>query len=340
MKITPEQIKTQLTKNISPVYFAFGKEQLLIEKTVDNIKNILSAKNFNEKIRFYVEAKFNWTEVFQENYNNSLFASNKIIEIRINKANINKEDTKAIQEILKNLQENIVIIIVANALTMAQKNSAWFADINAKGVIIEHWEIPSYKLSHWIATNIKEAGLTADKEIIESIAYATEGNLLASMQEINKLKLAYPDGKIAKEQYLQQIYAQYDYSVFGLIDKALIGDVKQINKIFNSLLQKGVVMLIIVNLLYKELKSLLKMSLELQNQEKMAVVLQKNGVWQQRQACISKALNNNSYKDIQELILSLGRIDQSIKGMDNINTKDAMRNILIRLAGFNNICNQ
>ena len=155
------------------------------------------------------------------------------------------------------------------------------------------------------------------------------------MQEIKKLKLANPVGKINKKEYLQEIYAQYDYSVFGLIDTALIGDVNKVNKIFNSLIKKDTLMLFITNALYKELKSLMKMALELKDKQTMQAVLANNNVWQKRQPFIKKALNNHSYKDIQKLILSLGRIDRSIKGVDNLNVNDAIRNILIRLCGFN-----
>jgi DNA polymerase-3 subunit delta len=46
-----------------------------------------------------------------------------------------------------------------------------------------------------------ELELKSSQKVAESIAYYTEGNLLASMQEIQKLKMAYPDGNIDTQDY-------------------------------------------------------------------------------------------------------------------------------------------
>lgn len=335
MKIKPEQLKYNLEKEVKPIYFIFGKEILLVEQTLESIKKSLFKKGFEEKICFHIEDKFNWNNIFNENYNNSLFANKKIIEIRMHNTNINSKNSKAISEIADNLQEDTVIIICANKLDMKQQKSNWFKKIDNKGAIIQHWEIENHRLPSWILSNMQNLGLKADMEVVNAIAYYTEGNLLASMQEITKLKLSYPDGQVDKEQYLEDMYEQYDYSVFGLIDTALIGDAGKVNKIFNSLIKKATPIILIVGSLYYELQSLVKMAMELNNNKTIDTVLMNNNVWKKRQPFIKKALKNHSYKNIQKLILSLGRIDRSIKGVDNLNVYDETRSILIKLCAIN-----
>ena len=44
---------------------------------------------------------------------------------------------------------------------------------------------------------MRQLGLNQNNDVANAIAYATEGNLLAAMQEIQKLQIAYPDGNIA-----------------------------------------------------------------------------------------------------------------------------------------------
>jgi DNA polymerase III delta subunit len=63
-----------------------------------------------------------------------------------------------------------------------------------------------------------ELELKSSQKVAESIAYYTEGNLLASMQEIQKLKMAYPDGNIDTQDYLIQLNQQSQYTVYNLID--------------------------------------------------------------------------------------------------------------------------
>ena len=47
-----------------------------------------------------------------------------------------------------------------------------------------------------------QLGLKTNNEVAEAIAYCTEGNLLASMQEIQKLQIAYPGGVVSSTSEL------------------------------------------------------------------------------------------------------------------------------------------
>ena len=102
---------------------------------------------------------------------------------------------------------------------------------------------------------MSQLGLESNTEVANAIAYCTEGNLLATMQEIQKLKIAYPDGKINLQQYLNQIDQQSQYTVFGMIDSALQGDTDKVNKIFRSLKDDSTPPVILISSLYRELKN-------------------------------------------------------------------------------------
>jgi DNA polymerase-3 subunit delta len=43
----------------------------------------------------------------------------------------------------------------------------------------------------------------------------------------------------------------------------------------------------------------------------------------------------HSYQKLQKLLLTLGRIDRSVKGMDNLNVYDELRSVVITLSGKN-----
>jgi DNA polymerase-3 subunit delta len=75
------------------------------------------------------------------------------------------------------------------------------------------------------------------------------------------------------------------------------------------------------------------MSVELKHNEPIEAILEKHRVWQKRKPLISNALNKHSYQRLQKLLLSLGRIDRSLKGMDNLNVYDELQSVLITLSG-------
>tara|TARA_B000000475_G_scaffold54353_1_gene42729 strand:- start:226 stop:1248 length:1023 start_codon:yes stop_codon:yes gene_type:complete len=336
MNIKPEQLQNSLSNQLASTYFAFGAEILLVEQSLSMIKGIARENGFKERFRFDIDGNFSWDSIISLISSPSLFAEKRIIECRFTTGKIGVKGSKALTEILETLPDDILLIISSGKLEMAQQKSKWFKTLDKKGIIIQHWEVQSNQLVGWITRNMSQLGLDSNIEVANAIAYCTEGNLLASMQEIQKLKIAYPDGKINLREYLNQIDQQSQYSVFGMIDSALQGDTDKVNKIFNSLIDDSTPPVILVSSLYREIKNLVNMSIELKTNQTIESILNNHRVWQKRKPLISNALKKHSYQKLQKLLLRLGRIDRSLKGMDNLDVYDELQNVVIALSGKNN----
>ena len=336
MNIKPEQLQNSLSNQLASTYFAFGAEILLVEQSLSMIKGIARENGFKERFRFDIDGNFSWDSIISLICSPSLFAEKRIIECRLTTGKIGVKGSKALTEILETLPDDILLIISSGKLEMAQQKSKWFKTLDKKGIIIQHWEVQSNQLVVWITRNMSQLGLDSNIEVANAIAYCTEGNLLASMQEIQKLKIAYPDGKINLREYLNQIDQQSQYSVFGMIDSALQGDTDKVNKVFNSLVDDSTPPVILVSSLYREIKNLVNMSIELKTNQTIESILNNHRVWQKRKPLISNALKKHSYQKLQKLLLRLGRIDRSLKGMDNLDVYDELQNIAIALSGKNN----
>jgi DNA polymerase-3 subunit delta len=336
MNIKPEQLQNSLSNQLASTYFAFGAEILLVEQSLSMIKGIARENGFNERFRFDIDGNFSWDSIISLISSPSLFAEKRIIECRLTTGKIGVKGSKALTEILETLPDDILLIISSGKLEMAQQKSKWFKTLDKKGIIIQHWEVQSNQLVGWITRNMSQLGLDSNIEVANAIAYCTEGNLLASMQEIQKLKIAYPDGKINLREYLNQIDQQSQYSVFGMIDSALQGDTDKVNKVFNSLVDDSTPPVILVSSLYREIKNLVNMSIELKTNQAIESILNNHRVWQKRKPLISNALKKHSYQKLQKLLLRLGRIDRSLKGMDNLDVYDELQNVVIALSGKNN----
>ena len=336
MNIKPEQLQNSLSNQLASTYFAFGAEILLVEQSLSMIKGIAGENGFIERFRFDIDGNFSWDSIISLISSPSLFAEKRIIECRLTTGKIGVKGSKALTEILETLPDDILLIISSGKLEMAQQKSKWFKTLDKKGIIIQHWEVQSNQLVGWITRNMSQLGLDSNIEVANAIAYCTEGNLLASMQEIQKLKIAYPDGKINLREYLNQIDQQSQYSVFGMIDSALQGDTDKVNKVFNSLVDDSTPPVILVSSLYREIKNLVNMSIELKTNQTIESILNNHRVWQKRKPLISNALKKHSYQKLQKLLLRLGRIDRSLKGMDNLDVYDELQNVVIALSGKNN----
>ena len=333
MKIKPDQLSKNLSNGLESLYFIFGPEILLVEQSLTLIKKTAKENNFSDCVRFDIDGLFPWDTINNEMANPSLFSEKRIIECRLTTGKIGLKGSKALTELVDTLTDDILLIISTGKLDMNQQKSKWFKALDKKGAIIQHWEVQNEHLVGWIINQMTQLGLKTNKEVAEAIAYCTEGNLLASMQEIQKLKIAYPDGHINADEFLNQIDQQSHYSVFGLIDAALKGDSAKVNKVFNSLVDEMTPPVIIISSLYREIKSLATMSVELKQNEPIEDIFEKHRVWQKRKPLISNALKKHPYQRLQKLLLSLGRIDRSLKGMDNLNVYDELRSVVITLSG-------
>ena len=339
MNIKPEQLHSSVSNQMASTYFAFGAEILLVEQSLSTIKAAARENGFTERFRFDIDGNFSWDSIISLISSPSLFAEKRIIECHLTSGKIGVRGSKALTEIVDVLPVDILLIISSGKLEIVQQKSKWFKALDKNGVIIQHWEVQSNQLVGWITGNMTQLGLNSNIEAANAIAYCTEGNLLATMQEIEKLKIAYPDGKINLKEYLDQIDQQSQYSVFGLIDSALLGDTDKVNKIFNSLVDDSIPPVILISSLYREIANLVMMSIELKTNDTLESILNNHRVWQKRKPFISNALKKHSYQKLQKILLKLGRIDRSLKGMDNLNVYDELQNVVISLSGNNNELN-
>ena len=335
MNIKPEQLQNHLSNQPASLYFAFGSEILLVEQSLTTIKDAAKKLGFDERFRFDIDGNFSWDAIFNLISSPSLFADKRIIECRLTTGKIGVKGSKALSELTENLPDDIMLIISSEKLDIAQQKSKWFKALDKKGVIIQHWEVQSEQLVGWIVNHMSQLGLNSSNEVANAIAYCTEGNLLATMQEIQKLQIAYPDGNIDLNEYLSQIDQQSQYTVFGMIDAALKGDTDKVYKIFSSLVDDSTPPVILISSLYREIKNLVTMSIELKTNQTIDTIFSNHRVWQKRKPLIAIALKKHSYQQLQKLLLKLGRIDRSLKGMDNLNVYDELQSIVITLSGKN-----
>ncbi len=333
MKIKAQQLNVQLANKLDAIYFVFGAEILLIEQSLAQINKAAKQAGFDEKVSFEIDANFDWDQIFGAISATSLFSPKRIIKCQLKTGKIGIKGAKALGEIVRTLPDDILLIVSTGKLDMAQQKSKWFKTLEQLGSVVQHFEVQSNYLLGWIANHMAELGLEANTEIAQSVAFCTEGNLTASMQEIQKLKMAYPNGKINTQEYLEQVNQQSKYTVYGLIDAALFGNINQVNKIYQTLISDMAMPIQLSSSLYREIKSVIEMSVELRQVKDINIVLQNHRVWNKRKPIITNALKRHPYQRLQKLLLSLGRIDRSIKGMDNLNVIDELHTLLLGLAG-------
>ena len=96
--------------------------------------------------------------------------------------------------------------------------------LEAQGAHIQVWPVTADQLPKWIKQRLNQAGIDASAEAVTILAERVEGNLLAAIQEIEKLKLLAVKGKVDASAMSAVVADSARYDLFEFVDKALSGD--------------------------------------------------------------------------------------------------------------------
>jgi len=123
------------------------------------------------------------------------------------------------------------------------------------------------------------------------------------------------------------------FSVYNLIDSALLGDGVRCQKILQNLRDEGLFPLIIVGALSRELRLLLPMIEKREDGQGINAILQANRVWFNRKQAVGSALQRLHSEDIWRLLDKVRKIDQTIKGMSLANPWDELSILVLQVSG-------
>ncbi|SFV62588.1 DNA polymerase III delta subunit [hydrothermal vent metagenome] len=313
MQIKSEQLEFDLKDKLASSYLLFGSEL------------------FGERESLELKDISDWDVLFTLLNTPSLFSSKRLIECHL-PAKMNVKFSNSLIKILETNTDD-VLVFISGKLDFQQQKSKWFNALNNNGYVVNHYEIQVNYLQPWIEKRMQKLGLKANKEVASMIAFYTEGNLLATQQELTKLKLTYPNGEIDFSSYSKQLEQQSQYTVYGLIDAALKADTPQVCKIHMVLKQEEIPIPIIVGALNKEVRQLINMAIEVRLKKNINQVLQEYKVWKTKMLMIENALKRLSYGVLQKMLMHLGRIERSEKGLDNLQVWDELLAVCLGISG-------
>jgi DNA polymerase-3 subunit delta len=224
-----------------------------------------------------------------------------------------------------------VLVIITAKLTAAQKKAKWFKAIEQAGEIITLWPIKPRELPRWISQRMQSAGLKASHECITMLAELTEGNLLATSQAIEKLRLLYPTETIAPKQLAAAIADTARFNVFDLVNYILAGDAPRVTRIIMGLRDEGTEAVFVLWALARELRLLIDYAFQIQQGQPMAQVIQRE--WANRKPLLQHTLKRHPLATWQKLLMQAGQIDAIIKGMKTGNAWNGLLDLSLAIAG-------
>lgn len=336
-KLRPEQLGAALSKSLAPIYLVSGDEPLLIQEACDAIRRAARQSGFSERELYHCDTGFDWGQVLTAANSLSLFAEQKIIELRIANGKPGDKGGKVLQEYAASPAPDNLLLIVTGKLDSAAQKSKWFKAIEDAGMHIQVWPITPAQLPRWIGQRLQQAGLKADGNAIDLLASRIEGNLLAASQEIEKLALLAHDNIVSYELMASVVADSARYDVFGLTDKALHGDARGAVKTLHGLKTEGTEPINILWALTRDIRSLVQISQAQAQGKPFEAAARQAGIWDKRQPLIQTALRRLKPAQVQQLLRKANGIDKAIKGMRNAEPWDELLDLTLNLAGVHSL---
>jgi len=321
MQNTATPFSEKLKKALDPVYLMSGDEILLVNENADLIRQSAAVQGFHQRQVFIVERGFDWHDFKARSDTFNLFSEKTILELRNPNAKFDKIATDILIQYLANPPKDKLLLIITSKLTPAAKKTKWYKAISEKGTVLPIWPLNGSKLTQFIQTRLKKYQLNAGNDCIHLLAELTQGNLLATDQAIQKLKLTLGNEKVTPEAITKIVNDASRFTVFDWSRFLLLGQTKKALHCLEVLRLTGTEPTLLLWLLAREVRIL----------HQYHQTKQFKNEWPLRQEQLKVAARRLHQNKLSQLLQELAQLDLIIKGLENGTIWTELEEVTVKL---------
>ena len=337
MKLNPAQLAKHLQGPLAPVYAVSGDDPLLCQEACDAIRAACRAREFSERQVFHVDASFDWNLLREAGASLSLFADKRLLELRMPGGKPGDDGVAVLLDYLARPAEDTVLLLSLPRLDGKTQKAKW-AKALIEGEVcqfVQIWPVDAAQLPQWLRQRLAQVGLAASAEAIDLLVARIEGNLLAAVQEIEKLRLLVDGDRLDAATVQASVADSARFDLFGLLDAALAGEAAHALRMLEGLRGEGVETPVILWGLARELRLLAGLA----QQHGQGVPLErliaqaKPPIFGKRQALVGRAVQRFPASRWNQLLGDAQRIDEQIKGQAPGDPWSGLAQLTLAIAG-------
>jgi len=245
VSLRPEQFGSHLAKAgpaLAALYVIAGDEPLLVIEAGDALRAAARQAGFTDRRSLLMDARSDWNALAGNASSGSLFGDKQLLEVRLPTGKPGKVGGDVLIRLAQQAEQGVddtLTVIQLPRLDRTLRAAPWFLALAKAGVLVDIPTIDRPALPAWIGTRLAAQGQSADRDALSWIADRVEGNLLAAHQEILKLGLAYPPGKLSIEQVQDAVMNVARYNAFKLREAIQAGDAVRVVRMLEGLRAEG-----------------------------------------------------------------------------------------------------
>ena len=319
MELNVDRIAAQLAgEPLRPAYLVAGPEPLLVLEAADAVRVAARAQGIEEREVHDMEGRdADWDALAASIHAPSLFASRRLIEVRLPTGKPGNEGNKLVCEFCAQPPADVVLLVVANEWSNRHAGK-WSEAIGRVGHSCIAWQVKPHELNGWIDRRLRSRGVKAAPDAVARLAQRIEGNLLAAAQEVDKLALLMQGDAAAKPLDAEAMDAlvadSARFDVFRLVDAALSGNPPQVARMLAGLRAEGEAVPALMGMVVKELQT----TAALARARNLAAECKAQRIWPAKEAVYKRALGRHPPERWQRFLAEAGRVDRISKGRGRV----------------------
>ena len=319
MELNVDRIAAHLAgEPLRPAYLVAGPEPLLVLEAADAVRVAARAQGIEEREVHDMEGRdAGWDAVAASIHAPSLFASRRLIEVRLPTGKPGNEGSKLVCEFCAQPPADVVLLVVANEWSNRHAGK-WSEAIGRVGHSCIAWQVKPHELNGWIDRRLRSRGVKAAPDAVARLAQRIEGNLLAAAQEVDKLALLMQGDAAAKPLDAEAMDAlvadSARFDVFRLVDAALSGNPPQVARMLAGLRAEGEAVPALMGMVVKELQT----TAALARARNLAAECKAQRIWPAKEAVYKRALGRHPPERWQRFLAEAGRVDRISKGRGRV----------------------
>jgi DNA polymerase-3 subunit delta len=335
MQLDYEQLLKHLKSgSVSPIYLIAGEDVFLAQEASALIRMAAKKTGFLERQVVYIEDNFNWSLLASTINHYGLFSEKLLLEVHLLQ-DIQEKTAAFLKQYAKNPSPHKLLLIIAHKMDYRVQKSSWFKDLNPTILFVYLRPFNREHLTQWIIKRCATRSFNIEKEAVEYLVFATEGNLLITAQVIEKLALYIGcEKKVITLKITQLILndsAHFDH--FKLSNTALAGKPQSCLRILARLKAEKTEPLLILWALARECRQLASLAFGLSQGKTLTVLFREQFVLKYRQALLQQALARHPLVHWYALLKWAFYTDQLAKVADIGDIWCALKTLSLGIAG-------
>lgn len=320
-----------LAKSLPAACLVTGVEPLLIDEACDLIRARARQEGYADREVHFLEKGFDWDALLADAKSLSLFASRRLIELRL-KGAPDAASAKALAELAAAPPADTVLL-VSGELEPKPQQAAWVKQFEAKGLLVVGVPVERAQLPQWIQKRLAARGAKVTVDAAELLADRVEGNLLAARQEIERIVLLRPGEELDADAVAELVADNARYDVFELSAAAMAGNASRALRVLAGLKGEGIAIPLILWALVNDLRGVSQVLQQQSMRVSFDDACRNAQVWSNRKITVGAGTRRLDARAVESLLVAAARADRVAKGVERGDDWVEVERLVARIAG-------